>query len=266
MKQIANKVISNKKLWGECRQPGRQTFLSTWLMWLSCPEIASIARPGQFLMVNCGPECTMLRPFSIHNVDNKGNLALFYAVLEDSRGTKWLSRRTSGDIVTFLGPLGNGFSIDPISHSLLLVAGGNGIAPLSFLAQYALEKEYSVTLLYGTADKNRCQLHPDINLISVTEDGTEGYHGRVTDLLPKYIDYADQVFACGPIDMYNTMQKEREVLLKNKPAQVSLEIRMGCGLGFCYACTIETKRGLQQVCRDGPIFNLDDIIWGELNC
>jgi dihydroorotate dehydrogenase electron transfer subunit len=266
MKQITNNVISNEKLWGGYRQSGRRSFLSTWLMWLHCPEIAPIARPGQFVMVNCGPECTMLRPFSIHNVDKKGNLALFYAVLEDSCGTKWLSRRTSGDIVSFLGPLGNGFSIDTISRNLLLVAGGNGIAPLSFLAQYALEREYSVTLLYGTADNKRCQLPPSINLISVTEDGTEGHHGRVTDLLPEYIDLVDQVFACGPIDMYNTMQKEREVLLKSKPVQVSLEIRMGCGLGFCYACTVMTNKGLRQVCKDGPVFNLDDIIWDKLDC
>jgi dihydroorotate dehydrogenase electron transfer subunit len=161
--------------------------------------------------------------------------------------------------------VGNGFSINPDSNSLLLVAGGNGIAPLYFLAQEALEKRCSVTLLYGTADKNRCSIPPQIKLVSATEDGTVGYRGKITDLLPQYTGRADQVFVCGPLGMYKEMYSKREELLKDKPTQVSLEVRMGCGLGVCYGCTVKTKKGLKQVCKDGPIFALDDILWDELN-
>jgi dihydroorotate dehydrogenase electron transfer subunit len=264
LKQIVATVISNEKLWGEFLSQGHQKYAGTWLMQLNCPEVASGAKPGQFVMVVCGEECLLPRPFSIHQVDDNG-IALFYAVLEGGRGTNWLSQRKAQDSVGLLGPVGNGFSINPDSNSLLLVAGGNGIAPLYFLAQEALKKRCSVTLLYGTADKNRCSIPPQIKLVSATEDGTVGYRGKITDLLPQYTGRADQVFVCGPLGMYKEMYSKREELLKDKPTQVSLEVRMGCGLGVCYGCTVKTKKGLKQVCKDGPIFALDDILWDELN-
>ena len=80
-----------------------------------------------------------------------------------------------------------------------------------------------------------------------------------------YVDWADQVFACGPMPMYRNMaRKKRELKLEGRPVQVSLEVRMGCGLGVCYGCTVRTKSGLKQVCKDGPVFDLDDILWDEV--
>ncbi len=260
MKQVSATVISNERLWGEVWLHGHLKYSGTWLMWLKCPEVASEAKPGQFVMAGCGEECLLPRPFSIHWVNDKG-IALFYAVLADGKGTKWLSQRQAGDTVELFGPLGNGFSIDPAAKNMLLVAGGIGIAPLYFLAQEALKKKYSVTLLYGTADSKRYSTSPQIKLVRATEDGTIGYKGKVTDLLPQYIDVADQVFACGPPPMYRTMAKMPE--LKDKPVQISLEVRMACGLGVCYGCSIRTKTGLKQVCKDGPVFDLNDIIWDE---
>ncbi len=264
LKQVVATVISNEKLWGEFSSQGHQKYAGTWLMRLNCPEMTSEAKPGQFVMVVCGEECLLPRPFSIHQVDDNG-IALFYAVLEDGRGTNWLSQRKAQDSVGLLGPLGNGFSINPDSNSLLLVAGGNGLAPLYFLAQEALKKRCSVTLLYGTADKSRCSIPSQIKLASATEDGTVGYRGKITDLLPQYIDWVDQVFACGPLSMYKEMYSKREELLKDKPTQISLEVRMGCGLGVCYGCTVKTRKGLKQICKDGPVFALDDILWDELS-
>jgi len=265
LKQVVATVISNEQLWGGFSSQGRLKYSGTWLMWLECPELASEAKPGQFVMVDCGGECLLLRPFSIHQVNDKG-IALFYAVLVDGKGTNWLSQRKRGDIVKLPipHPLGNGFSTNPSSDNLLLVAGGNGIAPLYFLAQEALRKKCSVTLLYGTADKKRYSISPQIELVSATEDGTVGHRGKVTDLLPQYIDRADQIFACGPMSMYRDMaHKKKELKLEGKPVQISLEMRMGCGRGVCYACTVRTKNGLKQVCQDGPVFDLDDIIWDE---
>jgi len=221
-------------------------------------------------MVRCSEECILPRPFSIHKLDNKGNIALCFAVLEDGKGTGWLSQRHIGDTVELFGPLGNGFSINPNSQNLLLVAGGIGIAPLRFLAQEALNQGYSVTLLLGAS--NASQLYPrhllpsEAKLITTTEDGTDGQKGMVTNLLPDFITSSDQVFACGPIPMYRDMTNKYHPLLKNKPVQVSLEMRMGCGLGVCYGCTVKTKRGLKQTCRDGPVFNLEDILWNEVSC
>jgi dihydroorotate dehydrogenase electron transfer subunit len=219
-----------------------------------------MAQPGQFVMVCCGEDALLRRPFSIHQVnEDKTRLALLFSVV--GKGTQWLSRCKSGDRIDLLGPLGNGYSIDPASSNLLLLAGGIGVAPLYFFAQEALKGKYPVTLLYGTADSKRLSITPKIKLVSATEDGTVGHRGMITDLIPEYIDWADQIFACGPSPMYRSMAKIAE--LKEKPVQISLEVRMGCGLGVCYGCTVKTKKGLKQVCKNGPIFELDDILWDE---
>ncbi|MDD5128027.1 MAG: hypothetical protein PHR43_08060 [Dehalococcoidales bacterium] len=109
----------------------------------------------------------------------------------------------------------------------------------------------------------------DFKTIECSHDGKSG---MVTELLTRniegeaqtYIDWADQIFACGPLPMYKTMAQMPE--LKNRPVQVSLEVRMACGLGICYACTIKTREGLKQVCRDGPVFQLGDVLWDEVAC
>lgn len=215
-------------------------------------------------MVHCGENTLLPRPLSVHQ-RNGNRIALLFTVV--GRGTDWLSQRKAGDDIDLLGPLGNGFSIHPASKNLLLVAGGIGIAPICFLAQEAISKGCSVTLLYGTASKERCsELPSEIELVSTTEDGSVGKKGRVTDLLPDFVDWADQIFACGPMPMYRGMvRKKKEFKLEGKPVQVSLETRMGCGRGVCYSCTVKTKGGLKQVCQDGPIFDLDDVLWDELN-
>jgi len=216
-------------------------------------------------MVRCREECVLPRPFSIHQV-NDGSIALFFNVWEDGKGTSWLSQRKIGDNIDLLGPLGNSYSVHPESRKLLLLAGGIGIVPLRFLADEAVKRGLSVTLLCGTPTAHRYPenlLPPEIELVTVTEDGSVGKKGLITDLLPDFAGWADQVFACGPIPMYKAMAQMPE--LKGKPVQISLEVRMGCGRGVCYGCTLKTKGGLKQVCMDGPVFDLDDIIWAELN-
>ena len=258
MKQVTASIISTSEV-----MPG------VYLIWLESTPIASTARPGQFVMVRCGegPECLLRRPLSIHQLSNQNKLALLFTVV--GKGTRWLSQRQVGNNIDLLGPLGNGFSIHPDAHNLLLVAGGIGIAPLCFLAQEALNQGCSVTLLLGASTASQLYpahlLSPKIKLITVTEDGTTDEKGIITNLIPKYIDWADQVFACGPMPMYRDMALKNQQL-KGKPVQISLEVRMGCGLGVCYGCTVKTKKGLKQVCKDGPVFDLDDILWNELNC
>jgi len=237
-------------------------------MWLHCPEIAREAKPGQFIMARCA-DLTLPRPFSVHQA-TKDNIALFFAVLEGGKGTNWLAERKKGNPIELPvpRPLGNGFSIRPDSKNLLLVAGGMGLAPLCFLDQQAVRERRSVTLLLGAAigplysEQPGNLLPPRIKLVTVTEDGSFGKKGMVTDLIPEYIGWADQVFACGPLPMYKAMAQM--AILKNKPVQVSLEVRMGCGFGACYGCTIKTRSGLKQVCKDGPVFDLDDILWDEV--
>ena len=253
MRQVAAPIISNSEV-----MPG------DYLIWLESRQIASQAKPGQFVMVHCGEKCLLRRPLSIHLLDGD-KLALLFTVV--GKGTHWLSQCKAGDNIDLLGPLGNGFSIHPASHNLLLVAGGIGIAPLHFLAQEALGQGYSVTLLSGAPTATqlypRHLLPPEAELIITTEDGTVGNKGMITDLLLDFIGWADQLFACGPTSMYHTMAIKRQEL-KGKPVQISLEMRMGCGRGICYGCTVKTKSGLKQVCKDGPVFELEDVLWDEL--
>jgi dihydroorotate dehydrogenase electron transfer subunit len=264
------------------------------LMWLEAPDVAAIVQPGQFITV-CSGDLVLRRPFSVHQVDSN-RVALLFAI--KGKGTFWLSQRRVGDKIDILGPLGGGFNIESSSRNLLLVAGGIGIAPLAFLAGRA-SLEHSIILIHGASTAS--QLYPcsslllttessllkakgkieaarqgspaplpdSVQFVPVTEDGSVGRKGVVTDVLPDFLDWADQVYACGPINMYQVMSNmllpaERNKL-KMRKCQVSLEVRMGCGIGACYGCTITTTKGLKQVCRDGPVFELDDILWEEVS-
>ena len=243
------------------------------LIWLEAPEIASEAKPGQFVMVRCGEATLLCRPLSIHQVDeDKKGIALLFAVpnegtIVEGKGTAWLKQRNVGESLEITGPLGQGFALHPDSKRIMLASGRIGIAPLFFLAQEALKRGISVVTLHGLSSATLQPYPPELwpspdNFIIATEDGTVGHKGKVTDLLPDYTDWADQVFACGPLPMYKTMAQMPAI--KSKPVQISLEMRMGCGVGVCYGCTVRTKSGLKQVCTDGPVFDLQEIYWNEL--
>jgi len=270
-----------------------------YLMWIKAPDIAATAQPGQFITVRCG-DFMLRRPLSIHQIGGpnaigtkQSQVALLFKV--GGKGTLWLSQQKKGDRIDILGPLGKGFSIPSAksgqSMHLLLVAGGIGIAPLAFLMQRA-SSQHQITLIHGASTAAQlytepCQLtaisHQRVEYVPVTEDGSIGMKGKATDILPNFLDWADQVYACGPIDMYQAMalplgasplKGERKILagerlvpshdLKLKKCQVSLEVRLGCGFGACYSCTINTRKGLKRVCCDGPVFELGDIIWQEV--
>jgi len=163
-----------------------------------------------------------------------------------------------------MGPLGNGFVVKPDAEKLLLVAGGIGIAPLAFLAEEASQLGKKVTLLQGAAQGTsllypRHQTPPKATVVGVSEDGSWEKKGLVTSWIEGYVDQADQVFACGPVAMYQSMA--RRDCLKGKSVQVSLEERMACGVGACYGCMVRTTTGPKQVCHDGPVFELSDVVW-----
>jgi dihydroorotate dehydrogenase electron transfer subunit len=260
VKQLKAPVISNIEA-----LPG------TYLVWLEALEIAREAKPGQFVMIQCGGDTTLPRPLSIHRVDS-GQLALLFSIV--GKGTRRLSQIKKGKTLNIFGPLGNGFRIEPRSRNLLLVAGGMGIAPLYFLAETAAGEGKKVTLINGARSRDflmpvslpqrlfNAGVHPaSVNVIYATDDGSEGFKGLATQLIPHYMEGIDQVFACGPAAMYKSMAQMPE--LKGKNVQLSLEIMMGCGVGVCYGCTIRTKSGLRQVCKDGPVFEMGEIRWGE---
>ena len=236
---------------------------------LEAPEIAKEAKPGQFVMVRCGKETILPRPFSVHSVEGR-EIALLFSVV--GKGTGWLSLKKKGETLDIFGPLGNGYAINEKSKNLLLVAGGMGIAPLRFLAEKAAGQGKKVTIIMGARSGecllpvtpsqslyNKGMLPADFQCVNTTEDGSEGFKGLATQLIPHYLKGIDQIFACGPVEMYKTMAKMPE--LKGKDVQLSLEIMMGCGVGICYGCTIRTRGGLKQVCKDGTVFGMGEVEW-----
>lgn len=252
MKQVLAHIQEKKEL-----NPG--TFYVT----AHAPEIAGNAVPGQFVMVDCGKDTVLRRPISIHRLIDKQTIALL--IRTTGTGTQNLASIKSGDMLNLIGPLGNGFAISNSAKNILLVAGGMGIAPLIFLAEKALQLNKKVTILSGARDIPQLYpkklIPPRTELFTVTEDGSKGEKGLVTDFLPDVLNKYDQVFACGPVNMYRSMTAILDSLNYQRDLQISLEVRMGCGFGICYGCTIKTTEGLKQVCKDGPVFNIKQINW-----
>jgi dihydroorotate dehydrogenase electron transfer subunit len=217
-------------------------------------------------MARCGEGFEMLlrRPLSVHRITGD---CLSFLIAEVGRGTVWLAKRKPGDLIDLFGPLGNGFEIHTSSSSLLLVAGGIGVAPLVALAEHAVARGCSVSILMG--DVKQARIYPErfipsgVKTVVATEDGSLGTKGMVTDLLTQFTSSADQVFACGPLPMYRAIARMRS-RFEGKPVQVSLETVLGCGVGACLGCTIETRHGPKLVCRDGPVFDIDDVIWERM--
>jgi len=269
LKQVSTTIISNIEL-----------IQGHHLICVEAPDIAVAAQPGQFVMVRCEEKLILRRPLSIHQVAHQSQIHFLFAVpskinrsysgtplrkveavVGKGQGTLWLSQRQKDERLDLLGPSGHGFFIETGSQNLLLLAGGIGIAPLVFLAQQALNQHKSVTLLLGARTKTWLypleHLPKGIKTIVTTEDGSAGQKGMITDVLPDFVALADQIFACGPKAMYQALDTQRQKA--KKPIQVSLEVRMGCGLGACYGCGIKTAHGMKRVCQDGPVFNLNDI-------
>ena len=269
MKLLKVPVLSNERV---LSSQGADCFL----MRIKVPEITEEVRPGQFLMLKCSNDTMLRRPISIHDSTSSGEVYLLYAVKDDSywknavakKGTRWLAGLKKGSELDVMGPLGNGFAIQPKARNILLVSGGIGVAPLKLLAKSALSAGKKVTLLLGAREAAGAYpsklLPAGLKSVYATEDGSLGRKSNVVDVIPDYIDWADQVFACGPQAMLEAISTKMKSWPVEKPVQVSLEVRMGCGTGICYSCSIKTLQGMKKVCKEGPVFNIKDIIWQEV--
>ncbi len=245
----------------------RALYQDTFALWLAARDIARRATPGQFVMVRCGEGYDPLLPraFSIYRVrdgDRGPEIGLLFEVV--GRGTAWLARRRPGDELALFGPLGHGFSVRPAAQNLLLVGGGIGVAPLVWLADEQVARGRTVTMLLGARTAAKIYpaelLPPEVEVLTATDDGSAGHPGPVTDLLPEYAGWADQVLACGPTAMFRSMAAQLRAIQYRRSCQVLLEEHMACGTGICYSCAVETRRhGMKLVCKDGPRFELRDV-------
>jgi len=260
MKQLKVKTVFLKKIKSD-----------VFLLGLDSSYLANSARPGQFLHVKVDDKTTILRrPLSIHKIEKNLVYILFRV---RGRGTRLLANSKKGDVFDVIGPLGNGFSVTrpPLHSQNILVAGGMGVAPLVFLAQKLAKIKNSKLgiknlVLLGAKSKKEVlaesefkKLGFEINI--ATDDGTRGFKGSVVELLRKVLsnyqhnNLSTNIYACGPKEMFFEIKKVLEKYPKIQ-AQVSFEQFMGCGLGICYGCVIETKEGYKKVCKDGPVFDL----------
>jgi len=237
-------------------------------MTIESEHVSQNARPGQFINVKCceGINALLRRPISICNVDReKGTFDIIFQI--KGIGTELLAKKQKGDLVDIIAPLGKEFDISTEYKNIAVVGGGIGIFPLLFLLNEKESVKKSAFLGFRSKDfivlENEFKKSSNGLFIS-TDDGSFGYKGLITDLLEKDIveNNYDLIYTCGPMPM---IKKVVEIANKNNiKCQVSLEQRMGCGIGACLVCACKTKLGdeweYSHVCKDGPVFWSSEVI------
>jgi dihydroorotate dehydrogenase electron transfer subunit len=238
-------------------------------MEIEAPELATLALPGQFVMVHCsdGIDPLTARPFSIADAEGD-RVALAYTVV--GRGTSLMAAMRPGHRVPLLGPLGRPFSYEAPAKTRVMIAGGIGVAPFPFLARALAQTdpEARCVLLFG--GRSRDHLYAierfrelGTEVLAATDDGSEGHHGLVTDLLTPYLgDPAVRLFACGPTPMFRTIAGMLEG--HEAPCEISVEPIMACGFGACYGCVVPFREGddytYVKSCEKGPTFEIRDLV------
>ncbi|EIT85023.1 dihydroorotate dehydrogenase electron transfer subunit [Fictibacillus macauensis ZFHKF-1] len=221
--------------------------------------------PGQFLHVKVSEELEPLlrRPISICDVDQqKQTVTMLYR--KEGRGTSLLSKKKPGDLLDLLGPLGSGFPTNEVAsgQTALLIGGGIGVPPLYYLGKQLQQQGVSVISILGfasAADIFYEEAFRSLGEVYVsTVDGSAGTKGFVTDVLTQQLITYDGLYACGPNVMLRALQQQ------GVKGYISLEERMGCGIGACFACVCHVPNGAStdyvKVCSDGPVFKIGEVM------
>ena len=215
---------------------------------VACGQFAHVYVPGK----------TLRRPISVCDASG-GELRLVYQV--KGEGTRIMSQMQGGT-VDVLAPLGNGFHIEP-GRRYGLIGGGIGVPPMLYTARQCDEP----LIITGFRSASLVILQEDLaaqgETLLCTDDGTAGVRGFVTDLLRARIAELDEVCACGPTPMLKAVAAVCKEF--GKPCQVSLEERMGCGVGACLVCAVKVRKNgeevMQHVCKNGPVFNAEEVVF-----
>ncbi|MCM1067660.1 MAG: FAD-binding oxidoreductase [Muribaculaceae bacterium] len=218
-------------------------------------------QPGQFVEVAVDRADVLLRrPFSIFNADET-RLELLIKSL--GRASEALFSYQVGDTLNVLAPLGRGFLQASPGERVLLVGGGVGVAPLYYQARKLREAGATPVIIYGertAPDAALCERLAEVaELHLCTDDGSEGFHGLVTEHTAFAADYA-LMQVCGPMPMMKAVHRLAQGR-GDMRVQFSLENKMACGLGACLCCVEKTTTGNRCVCTDGPVFNIDELPW-----
>jgi len=225
------------------------------------PSIALLAKPGQFCNIKVSENSFPLlrRPFSICDIEGD---FLFFLFDIHGDGTKLISEKKPGESLELLGPLGNGFDYKEGYDTAVIVAGGLGVAPFPFLVKNLSSNKKVISLIGGRSKKNIVTKGLK-NVLAATDDGSEGFHGTVVELLKREIKNISQnkfrIFACGPTPMLKALQNY--CVENNYDCQISVECAMACGFGICQGCPIDPTNGESYllVCKDGPVFEAKSV-------
>jgi len=247
----------------------------TWQLRLQCPEIASSASPGQFVMASVEssdeiPSPILKRALAVYSADND-SFSLLIRIAGD--GTRKICRLAPGNHLNLVGPLGNGFNLERARGKYsIITAGGSGIASVYLLARGLRKLGEDVCLVYGGRSASDLAGLSDFQALKIpiytaTEDGSSGFEGLVTGALEHAL--ADQggkslnMYACGP----NPMMKAVSSLASDRsiPCQISVEIKMACGFGVCLGCAVKTTGGNRLACSHGPVFEASEFIWEDFH-
>lgn len=239
-------------------EQSRRLTRDTWELTLR-GDTSAVTAPGQFVNIEL-PGKFLRRPISVCDWDQDG---LTLLVKEAGAGTHELVRLPVGTELDLLSGLGNGFDfmLETVGAGPVLVGGGIGAAPLYGLAKRMVGDGQKPTVVLGfrsRADAFYLEEFSDlgISVLTASEDGSRGTKGFVTDVL-KTLPDCQYVLACGPTPMLKAVHALPQIT----GGQFSFEARMACGFGACVGCTIQTANGPHRVCKDGPVFRKEEIVW-----
>jgi len=235
---------------------------------LKTQDMAEQAHPGQFIHISLGTiyDPLLRRPMSILNAQ-EDSLSVLYQVV--GRGTKIMTRFRPGDFIDVLGPLGRGFDLED-SKKHLLIGGGVGAAPLVFLAHQLKRKGGEIKFFLGMREEElifiKELLPPGVEFYSSHENSPRGEAKQVTDLLPPHLEQENKtsLYCCGPEGMYREIAKICAECGEFS-VQVSIDRRMGCGVGTCLGCAVKIKKPpreelqIVRACVEGPVFRWQEV-------
>ncbi|RDW18491.1 NAD-dependent dihydroorotate dehydrogenase B electron transfer subunit [Oceanobacillus arenosus] len=222
-------------------------------------HVSETVVPGQFLHILMEGH-TLGRPISIADIDKENHIVtILFKVI--GAGTKRLAEYSVGQQIDALGPSGNGFPLwQDEKVTVLLIGGGIGVPPMYCLGKQLAKQNVNVIAILGFQTAEYVIYEEKFNQIAetyiVTDDGSYGNKGFVTDLLDQVEEF-DCYYTCGPLPMIQAITGK----LKGKDGYISLEERMGCGVGACLACMIpaNNESGYKKICSDGPVFRAEEV-------
>lgn len=230
-------------------------------------EIVELANPGNFIeiRINENSDPFLRRPISIYNLDKKNGVLEFIFQVK-GKGTELLAKKKEEDKIDIIGPLGNGTFKFEEYKNIAVIGGGIGIFPLYELSKQAKNAGKKVYTYLGFRNKDLVTLEKEFEDVSTiltitTDDGSYKNSGFAINYLKNDLEKnnIDCIYACGPLPMLKAVKKLAEE--KEIPCQISLEEKMGCGMGVCLGCAVRTATSTDDnpqylyVCKAGPVFN-----------